>query len=65
MRQRTHDVEVKKYCISLLEKLGSFQYTREVLESLDKEARAEVINFMNLIYISINLQYLIISRSHV
>ncbi|KAM7358911.1 geranylgeranyl pyrophosphate synthase quemao [Cochliomyia hominivorax] len=42
LRQRTHDVEVKKYCISLLEKLGSFQYTREVLESLDKEARDEV-----------------------
>ncbi|XP_065361331.1 terpene synthase isoform X2 [Calliphora vicina] len=42
LRQRTHDVEVKKYCISLLEKLGSFQYTREVLESLDTEARAEV-----------------------
>ncbi|XP_004524463.1 geranylgeranyl pyrophosphate synthase isoform X2 [Ceratitis capitata] len=42
LRQRTHDIEVKKYCIGLLEKLGSFQYTREVLESLDKEARAEV-----------------------
>lgn len=42
LRQRTQDIEVKKYCIGLLEKLGSFQYTREVLESLDKEARAEV-----------------------
>ncbi|XP_037939699.1 geranylgeranyl pyrophosphate synthase isoform X2 [Teleopsis dalmanni] len=42
LRQRTHDVEVKKYCISLLEKLGSFKYTREVLASLDKEAKAEV-----------------------
>uniref|UniRef100_A0A0K8VZR0 Geranylgeranyl pyrophosphate synthase n=1 Tax=Bactrocera latifrons TaxID=174628 RepID=A0A0K8VZR0_BACLA len=43
LRQRTQDIEVKKYCIGLLEKLGSFQYTREVLESLDTEARAEVI----------------------
>lgn len=43
LRQRTHDVEVKKYCITLLEKLGSFRYTRNVLESLDEEARAEVI----------------------
>ncbi|KAH8378934.1 hypothetical protein KR009_002143 [Drosophila setifemur] len=42
LRQRTHDIEVKKYCISLLEKLGSFQYTRKVLETLDSEARAEV-----------------------
>ncbi|XP_052845008.1 terpene synthase isoform X2 [Drosophila gunungcola] len=42
LRQRTHDIEVKKYCITLLEKLGSFQYTRKVLETLDAEARAEV-----------------------
>lgn len=42
LRQRTHDIEVKKYCITLLEKLGSFQYTRKVLDQLDAEARAEV-----------------------
>ena len=42
LRQRTRDVEVKKYCVSILEKLGSFQYTRETLEALDKEARNEV-----------------------
>lgn len=42
LRQRTRDIEVKKYCINLLEKLGSFKYTRDILESLDKEARAEV-----------------------
>ncbi|TMW46775.1 hypothetical protein DOY81_008144 [Sarcophaga bullata] len=42
LRQRTQDIEVKKYCIRLLEKLGSFKYTREVLEKLDNEARAEV-----------------------
>lgn len=57
LRQRTHDVEVKKYCISLLEKLGSFQYTREVLESLDTEARAEVIksicNYLKQIYLNL------------
>lgn len=33
---------MKKYCVSLLEKLGSFKYTRETLEALDKEARKEV-----------------------
>lgn len=42
LRQRTQDVEVKRYCVSLLEKLGSFKYTAEVLEMLDTEARAEV-----------------------
>uniref|UniRef100_A0A336LC35 CSON008509 protein n=1 Tax=Culicoides sonorensis TaxID=179676 RepID=A0A336LC35_CULSO len=42
LRQRTRDVEVKRYCIGLLEKLGSFKYTREVLDELDKQARKEV-----------------------
>ncbi|CAH2105308.1 unnamed protein product [Euphydryas editha] len=42
LRQRTRDVEVKRYCISLLEKFGSFQYTRDRLQELDNEARAEV-----------------------
>ncbi|XP_063993939.1 terpene synthase isoform X2 [Diachasmimorpha longicaudata] len=42
MRQRTKDVEVKKYCVTLLEKFGSFAYTRTILEELDKKARAEV-----------------------
>lgn len=42
LRQRTKDVEVKRYCISLLEKFGSFAYTRTVLEELDKKARDEV-----------------------
>lgn len=43
LRQRTRDVEVKRYCIQLLEKLGSFKYTRETLSALDKEARLEVV----------------------
>jgi geranylgeranyl diphosphate synthase type 3 len=42
LRQRTRDVEVKRYCVTLLEKLGSFKYTRETLDTLDKEARNEV-----------------------
>ncbi|XP_034940460.1 geranylgeranyl pyrophosphate synthase [Chelonus insularis] len=42
LRKRTTDVEVKKYCVSLLEKFGSFVYTRSVLEDLDKKARKEV-----------------------
>ena len=42
LRQRTHDVELKKYCVTLLEKFGSLSYTRQTLEELDAEARAEV-----------------------
>ncbi|KAL0832547.1 hypothetical protein ABMA28_000755 [Loxostege sticticalis] len=42
LRQRTRDVEVKRYCISLLERLGSFAYTRDTLTQLDAQARAEV-----------------------
>lgn len=42
LRQRTRDVEVKRYCVGLLEKFGSFAYTRKVLEQLDNEAREEI-----------------------
>ena len=42
LRQRTNDIEVKKYCVSLLQKCGSFDYTRSVLEELDSKIRTEV-----------------------
>lgn len=42
LRQRTSDVEVKRYCVKLLEKFGSFQYTRNILLDIDKEVRTEV-----------------------
>jgi len=42
LRQRTGDVELKKYCVTLLEKFGSLRYTRQTLEDLDAELRAEV-----------------------
>jgi geranylgeranyl diphosphate synthase type 3 len=35
-------VELKKYCVKLLENFGSLSYTRQTLEKLDDEARAEV-----------------------
>lgn len=54
LRQRTKDVEVKKYCIHLLEKLGSFKYTREILKKLDEEARAEVIEIEFIILLEKN-----------
>ncbi|XP_013774294.2 geranylgeranyl pyrophosphate synthase-like [Limulus polyphemus] len=42
IRQRTRDVEIKKYSVDLMEKFGSFEYTRKTLEELDREARVEV-----------------------
>jgi geranylgeranyl diphosphate synthase type 3 len=35
-------VEVKKYCITLLEKFGSFSHTWHTLEELDDEVRTEI-----------------------
>jgi geranylgeranyl diphosphate synthase type 3 len=42
MQQQTRDVELKKYCMTLMEKFGSFSYTRRILKELDAQARAEV-----------------------
>jgi geranylgeranyl diphosphate synthase type 3 len=42
LRQRTGDVELKKYCVNLLDKFGSLKYTRQTLEELDAEVRAEI-----------------------
>jgi geranylgeranyl diphosphate synthase type 3 len=42
LQQRTGDVELKKYCVTLLENFGSLKYTRRTLEELDAELRAEV-----------------------
>ncbi|XP_023934634.2 terpene synthase [Bicyclus anynana] len=42
LRQRTEDIELKKYCVALLEKSGSLAYVRSVLEDLNRTTRAEV-----------------------
>jgi hypothetical protein len=42
LRQRTEDIELKKYCVTLLEEFGSLSYTRHTLEELDAELRAEI-----------------------
>ncbi|XP_023692035.1 geranylgeranyl pyrophosphate synthase [Paramormyrops kingsleyae] len=38
LRQRTENVDVKRYCVDYLEKVGSFAYTRETLKELEDEA---------------------------
>lgn len=42
LRQRTKDIEVKRHCIKLLERFGSFKYTRDVLEDLDWSVRNKI-----------------------
>jgi len=42
LRKRPKDVEVKRYCVKLLEKFGSFKYTKEMLKKLDAKARDEI-----------------------
>ena len=38
LKQKTNDLEVKRYAISYMEKMGSFQYTRNVIDDLRKRA---------------------------
>ncbi|GFS40905.1 geranylgeranyl pyrophosphate synthase [Nephila pilipes] len=42
IRQRTTDIEIKKYAVDLMEKIGSFEYSRNVLKELDAQARNEI-----------------------
>ena len=42
LRQKTHDIELKKYCVSLLEDAGSFKYSKMTMEELDKRIRKEI-----------------------
>ncbi|XP_045532847.1 geranylgeranyl pyrophosphate synthase-like [Pieris brassicae] len=45
LRQRTRDVSLKKFCVSELQRLGSLEYTRNRLISLDKHIRDEINRF--------------------
>jgi hypothetical protein len=42
LQQRTQNVELKKYCVKLLEGYGSLHYTKQALEGLETELRTEV-----------------------
>ncbi|KAK2717722.1 terpene synthase-like isoform X1 [Artemia franciscana] len=42
LRQRTTNPEVKLYCVNLLEKFGSLEYTRKTMMGLDDSARCEI-----------------------
>lgn len=42
LKMQAKNIEVKHHCIELLEKFGSFEYTRDMLNELDKTARTEI-----------------------
>ena len=44
LRQKPTGFEVKRYCVELLEKAGSFEYTRSVLQSLDQRLQFQFWN---------------------
>lgn len=50
LKKRTTDIDVKKYCVRLLEEAGSFEYTRNILHQLNEEIRKEVTNLGPNIY---------------
>ncbi|XP_072354606.1 geranylgeranyl pyrophosphate synthase isoform X1 [Scyliorhinus torazame] len=45
LRQRTENIDIKKYCVSYLEKVGSFVHTRETLHQLESEAFITIDKF--------------------
>ncbi|XP_077350519.1 geranylgeranyl pyrophosphate synthase [Festucalex cinctus] len=38
LRQRTDNLDIKRYCVDYLEKVGSFAYTRQTLRELEAES---------------------------
>ena len=42
LKKTTQDVEVNKFCISLLEASGSLKYTKKTMADLDKAICSEV-----------------------
>ncbi|XP_034964306.1 geranylgeranyl pyrophosphate synthase [Zootoca vivipara] len=42
LRQRTENVDIKKYCVHYLEDVGSFEYTRKTLKELEAEAYKQI-----------------------
>jgi len=42
LRQRSKNIEVKRYCVKILESYDSFKYAKDVLDELEKKMRTEV-----------------------
>lgn len=44
LRQRTENMDIKRYCVDYLEKVGSFAYTRQTLKDLEAEAYRLIVD---------------------
>ncbi|XP_053431439.1 geranylgeranyl pyrophosphate synthase-like [Nycticebus coucang] len=42
LRQRTENIDIKKYCVHYLEEVGSFEYTRNTLKELESKAYKQI-----------------------
>jgi len=42
LKQRTEDVEIKKYAVSYMKGMGSFEYTERVLKDIEKDIKTEM-----------------------
>lgn len=42
IKQRTKDIEIKKYAVQLMKQSGSLDYTKKTLETLEQELRKEI-----------------------
>ena len=42
LKKRTSDENLKRHCVSLMEGIGSFEYTTEVLDKLREEIHEEI-----------------------
>lgn len=42
LKQRTQDIELKRYCVQLLQDFGSFDYTRQTCDELAKQVYDEI-----------------------
>lgn len=42
LRQRTENIDIKKYCVHYLEDVGSFEYTRNTLKELESKAYKQI-----------------------
>ncbi len=37
LRQRSKNIDVKRYCVKILESYGSFKYAKDILDELEKD----------------------------
>ncbi|XP_012055904.1 PREDICTED: geranylgeranyl pyrophosphate synthase-like [Atta cephalotes] len=42
LRQRSKNIEVKRYCVKILESYGSFKYAKDILDELEEKMRTEI-----------------------